>query len=62
VESQLGKGSNFIVALPLVHNQGQPTVLVDDDPDVHTRRLKSSATPLLELKMGLKMDCSFFLP
>jgi PAS domain S-box-containing protein len=37
VESQLGKGSNFIVVLPLVHNQGQPTVLVvDDDPDVQT--------------------------
>jgi signal transduction histidine kinase len=35
VESQLGKGSNFIVVLPLVHNQGQQTVLVvDDDPDV----------------------------
>ena len=35
VDSQLGKGSNFIVVLPLVHNQGQPTVLVvDDDPDV----------------------------
>jgi PAS domain S-box-containing protein len=28
VDSQLGKGSNFIVVLPLVHNQGQPTVLV----------------------------------
>ena len=35
VDSQLGKGSNFIVVLPLVHSQGQPTVLVvDDDPDV----------------------------
>jgi len=35
VESQWGKGSNFIVVLPLVHNQGQPTVLVvDDDPDI----------------------------
>jgi DNA-binding NtrC family response regulator len=34
-ESQLGNGSNFIVVLPLVHNQDQPTVLVvDDDPDV----------------------------
>jgi PAS domain S-box-containing protein len=35
VESQLGKGSDFIVVLPLVHNQGLLTVLVvDDDPDV----------------------------
>ena len=31
VDSQLGKGSNFIVVLPLVHNQGQLTVLVVDD-------------------------------
>jgi PAS domain S-box-containing protein len=35
VESQLGKGSSFIVVLPLFHHQGQQTVLVvDDDPEV----------------------------
>ena len=35
VESEIGQGSLFTVVLPLVHNQGQPTVLVvDDDPDI----------------------------
>jgi PAS domain S-box-containing protein len=35
VKSELSKGSDFIVVLPLVQKQGQLTVLVvDDDPDV----------------------------